>query len=258
MTVAVTLSDLLFGYPQPAEMIDPRFPVFLQCASGLALTMLVTGASLIGGGAIGVALALCRREGAAEAGASAVPSRLIGIGAGAVVELIRGLPIAILVLLTFYLPYPVLGIRLPETLLAIAAFSLYAGVYLCEIIRSGLRSIPGELWQAGRVLGLRPRQIFLRLELPLICRTMAPDLINLVITLFKDSSALAIVAVSELTYVGKQMVMSEPGSYGSVVLLVLLLYWFPATVLSSLALNAQRRGDVGTAAKLLARRVVIG
>lgn len=240
MTTRELVTALVLGYPQPPEMLDPRFPAFLQCISGLLLTFLVTGASLIVGGAIGLILASCRRESVEGARARRFTSRLISYCAGALVEGVRSLPIAILVLLVFHLPYPLTGARIPDLLLAMAAFSLYAGVYLCEIIRSGLRSVHPEMAQSGRVLGLSPIQIFLRIELPLVCRTMTPDLINLMITLFKDSSALAIVAVSELTYIGRQTIMSEPGSYGLVMLLVLVMYWVPASFLSALALRAER------------------
>jgi His/Glu/Gln/Arg/opine family amino acid ABC transporter permease subunit len=241
MTVWHMLAGLLVGYPQPPDMLDPRFPVFVQCASGLLLTILVTLGSLIGGAVIGLTLALCRRDGAEASPARPRPARIVVLGAGAVVEGIRALPIAVLVLVMFHMPYSMIGARLPEGLLAIVAFSIYAGVYLCEIIRSGLRSVPDEMWQAARVLGLPPHRIFLRIELPIVCRNMTPDLINLVITLFKDSSALAVVAVSELTYIGRQMVMSQPGSYGLVMLLVLAMYWVPASILSAVALRAESR-----------------
>jgi ABC-type amino acid transport system permease subunit len=66
---------------------------------------------------------------------------------------------------------------------------------------------------------------------------MRPDLINLAITVFKDTSTLAVVAVPELTYTARQLLIAEPLNYGLVLLVVLGLYWLPATLLSALALR---------------------
>ena len=116
---------------------------------------------------------------------------------------------------------------------SVAAFSLYAGVYFSELIRSGFRTIPPGLREAGRVLGLRSRQIFLKIELPLVIRNMLPDVANLAVTVFRDTSMLSVVAVAEMTYTGRQMLMSQPMDYGLVLILTMLLYWAPAALISS-------------------------
>lgn len=239
MNLLHLLDALLFGYPPAPEMVDPHFPVFLQRAGGLLLTFLVAVFSLTIGAAIGLVLALCRRE-PAEGLEGGIFKLATGRVAAALVETIRGLPIALLVLLVFYLPYPLLGLRLPTFVLAVAAFSLYAGVYLSEIMRAGFRSVDSRFRSVGQVLGLSPWQVFLRIELPLVCRNMLPDLINLTVTVFKDTSTLAVVAVPELAYVGRQMVMSEPASYELASLLVLVLYWLPSFALSVFAFRAER------------------
>jgi His/Glu/Gln/Arg/opine family amino acid ABC transporter permease subunit len=229
---------LLLGYPLPPEMVDPRFPLIIQRAGGLLLSALITLLSLVIGAGVGATLALCQRERPQEirrGTAARLLSRALRSAARGLVIGVRSLPIMLLVLLVFYLPYPLAGLRLPSFVLAIAGFSLYAGVYLCEIARAGLRAINPQLRDVGRVLGLRPHQILLRIELPLIWRAMMPDIINVAITVFKDTSALAVVAFPELTYTARQMLMAEPVNYGLVLLIVLALYWIPATLLSTLA-----------------------
>ena len=246
MHLSDILVTLLFGYPVPAEMVDPRFPLFLQRSSGLVLTLLITVLSLILGACLGTALALCRRETAEDARTHILDrllDRAFRAAAAALVEGIRGLPIMLLVLLTFHLPYRLFELRVPSFVLAVAGFSLYAGVYLSESMRAGFRSVDSGLRQVGQMLGLTPRQILVKIELPLIGRTMLPDVINLAITVFKDTSTLAIVAVPELTYVGRQMAMSEPVNYGLVLFSIMLLYWLPATVLSTLALRVEQHQE---------------
>ncbi len=238
------LATLLAGYPVPPEMVDPRYPAAIQRAGGLALTVFITAGGLLVGFGLGLLLVACRRNPLAGPGrdpGERLLGRTLQYTATAVVEGVRGLPIILLVLIVFTLPYPLTGLRLPGVLLAVAAFGLYAAVYLAESMRAGLRSVDPQLRAAGRVLGLSSRQIFTSIELPLIYRTMRPDLINVAVTVFKDTSTLAVVAVPELTYTGRQMLMSEPAHYGICLLIVLLLYWAPATALSALAVRSEQR-----------------
>jgi His/Glu/Gln/Arg/opine family amino acid ABC transporter permease subunit len=243
VTLRHLLEVMFFGYPSPPEMINPHLPSLLQRAGGLLLTFLIAFFSLSIGTAIGLVIALCRRDPAEGSPADILQSPVRSVirrAAAIVVETIRGLPILLLVLLVFYLPYPLFGLRLPAFVLAVAAFSLYAGVYLSEIIRAGFRSVDHRFRNVGRVLGLSPLQIFLKLELPLLFRNMLPDLISLTVTVFKDTSTLAVVAVPELCYVLRQMLMSEPARYQLASVLVLMLYWLPTFGLSLLAVWAER------------------
>jgi His/Glu/Gln/Arg/opine family amino acid ABC transporter permease subunit len=243
VTVQQLLIFLIFGLPVSPEMADPRFPIFLQNLGGLLLTLLITVFSLSIGAVLGTLLALGRRGSTVPHGHLLKNLFIRGYGyiAAGTVEGIRGLPIMLLVLLIFYVPYRVIDVRIPSFVLAIITFSLYAGVYFSEILRAGFRSIDPELRQVARVLGLTSRQILFKIELPIVYRTMMPDLINLSVTVFKDTSTLAIVAVPELTYVARQMLMSEPMRYELSLFIVLVLYWLPATVLSAFAFRAEHR-----------------
>ncbi|MDR0843267.1 MAG: ABC transporter permease subunit [Acidobacteriota bacterium] len=250
MTLWSLLQVLLFGYPPAPEMIDSRFPEFLQRVGGLSLTLTLTALSLLFGVALGCLLALCRREsfGNASASGNAPAARLalrgLNLAAAALVETVRGLPVMILALLVFYLPYPLTGLRFPGVILAVAAFSLYAAAYFSELVRAGFRSVPPGLREAGRVLGIPSVRIFLKVELPLVTRNMMPDIVNLAVTVFKDTSVLAVAAVAELTFTARQAFMSQPMDYSLVLLLTMFLYWAPAALVSSF-LTA--RGDGRTA-----------
>ena len=244
MTVWDTLRTLLVGYPPPPEMIDPRFPELLQKIGGLSLTFIIAVFSMVIGTVLGCALALCRRESRGNISpALRFVMKAVHFSAAAVVETVRGVPVLLLALLFFHLPYRLTGLRFPGVVLAIATFSLYAGVYFSELIRSGFRAFPPGLREAGLTLGLRPGRIFLKIELPLVLRNMLPDVVNLAVTVFKDTSILAAVALAELTYTGRQMFMSQPLNYGLILILTLFLYWAPAAMVSALLVV---RSDGGT------------
>ena len=242
MTPWDLLRTLIFGYPPPPEMIDPRFPEIFSRAGGLSLTVMIAAGGMAFGVLIGCLLALCRRESFAF-----IPRAVLSVihfAAAALVETVRGLPVMLLALLAFYLPYILTGRRFPGVILAVAAFSLYAGAYFSELIRAGFRAVPPGLREAGRVLGLGPAGIFIKIELPLVIRNMMPDVVNLAVTVFRDTSILAVVGVAELTYTGRQMMMSQPVNYGLVLLMTMLLYWMPAALISSFLTT---RSDGGSA-----------
>lgn len=165
-----------------------------------------------------------------------------------VIEGVRGVPIMILVLLTFYLPSRLFGLRMPAVFLAVGAFSLYAGVYLSEIFRSGFRVVDQRCIDAARTLGLGPWAILLQIRLPIAARAMTPALVGLAITVFKDTSVLVVVAVAELTCTGRLIQASAPGNYALVLSLILLLYWSIATAGATLVARLERRWKANLAA----------
>jgi ABC-type amino acid transport system permease subunit len=234
MSLWEILRILLLGYPPPAEMIDPNYPAFLQRVGGLSLTLLITAASLALGAPLGVLLAICRtppheglhrlapwRRGA---------HRALSATAGAVVTVVRGIPVVILVLLTFYLPYRTL--------------SVYSGVYLSDVIRSGFAAVDEGWIDAARALGLSRAQVLWRIRLPIALRAMVPALLGQAVTVFKDTSVLTVVAVGELTYTARQVLMSQPSYYDVILVCILVMYWAVASAGGLLAQRLQRRWHV--------------
>jgi His/Glu/Gln/Arg/opine family amino acid ABC transporter permease subunit len=224
---------LLVGYPKGPEMIDPNYPAFIQQIGGLSLTLIITMLSLILGTPLGIVFGLCR-QGARGGGTKPVlPERIsrwmLCAAVNLVVEVIRGIPIMITVLLAYYLPYRLFGFRIPPIILAVTAFSLYSSVYLSDIFRSGFRAVDSGWVDAARVLGLNRRQILFKIKLPTAVRAMTPALVGLAITIFKDTSVLVVVAVGELTWSARQIQVAQPGGYALVLGLVIGLYWGIAT-----------------------------
>ncbi len=245
MNLPEMLHALLFGFPVSGEMIDPTYPALLQRTGGLCLTLMITFFSLLLGTPLGLALALARgEEGECRVQRSRLANGLLRatrLLARLVTEGIRGVPVMILVLLVFYLPYPLLGVRAPGAVLAIVAFSLYCGAYLSETFRSGFRAVRSGWLDAARALGLSGRQTLLVVKLPIATRAMIPSLAGLAITILKDTSVLMVVAVGELTFTSRQIMISEPRNYGLVLILVMAMYSGIAT-LGSILVGRLERG----------------
>lgn len=120
------------------------------------------------------------------------------------VTIIRNTPILVLVLFTFF-ALPQLGLRLGKIESFVATLAIYSGAYLAEVFRGGLLSVSRGLHEAGLAIGLTPMQIRMSIVMPLMIRNVLPSLSSTLISLFKDTSLAAAIAVPELTYEARKI-----------------------------------------------------
>jgi polar amino acid transport system permease protein len=121
------------------------------------------------------------------------------------VEFIRCTPLLLLVFF-LYFGLPEFDVTfLNKTQSFVLSLSLYAGAYMCEVFRAGLSSIPKQYVEAAKAIGLRPGQRQLYVVLPVMFRITLPAVSNNLISLFKDTSLAAAIAVPELTFVARQV-----------------------------------------------------
>ena len=132
------------------------------------------------------------------------PARAGRILASAYVAVVRNTPILVIVLM-LYFALPDLGVRLDKGPSFIAALSLYAGAYLTEVFRAGLLGVPPGLVEAGKAIGLTRFGIALHVVSPVMLRNVLPALGRTVISLFKDTSIAAAIAVPELTFQARRI-----------------------------------------------------
>ena len=114
------------------------------------------------------------------------------------VELIRGTPLLVQLLLGFYVVANAVGLenRFVVGTLVLAAFS---GAYMAEIFRGGLDAIPKTQRDSARAIGLSRWQAFRLVVLPQAVRLVLPAVAGQLVSLIKDSSLLSVIAISELT-----------------------------------------------------------
>ncbi len=244
LTVVDILRVLLFGYPLSAEFIDRSYPVFLQASGGLVLTLIISVLSFSCGmilATLFASLLELERKPIKRFSWIGTLVSVLQIGIRGILYVCQSLPILILVLLFYYLPYPLFGLRVPAVLLGIGAFSLYAAVYLTQIFRSGFRSVPQGLTESSRILGLNHFQIFTTIKLPCALRVMIPAIVGVAITVFKDTSVLMAAGVAELTFTSRQLSAASPGHYSVVLFLVIALYWAIASLFSWWARSIEKK-----------------
>lgn len=202
----------------------PRVP--LDDLSGFLLTVLTAATSIVLSFPLGVLLALGRQ--------SSLPAiRWLSV---AYIELLRGLPlIGILFMAQVMLPLVLPGgVRPDRVLRAIAGFTLFSAAYLAENVRGGLQSVPRGQVEAARALGLNPFLVLALIVLPQALKAVIPALVGQFISLFKDTSLLAIVGLVDLLGMA-QSILANPkylGRYAEVYLFVAFIYWFCSYSLS--------------------------
>ncbi len=122
----------------------------------------------------------------------------------AYVSAIRNTPILVLILFTFF-ALPQLGIRFGKIESFIVTLSVYSGAYLTEVFRAGLVALPRGLREAGLTIGLTEFRTKLFITIPVMFRNVLPSLSNNFISLFKDTSLAAAIAVPELTFYARKI-----------------------------------------------------
>jgi His/Glu/Gln/Arg/opine family amino acid ABC transporter permease subunit len=141
--------------------------------------------------------------------------RLLEVPATLYIEFIRNVPL-LLLLFVLYFGVPIFALQtfprdvarrliLDGDQSAIVALAIYAGAYLAEIFRAGIQAVGRRYLDAGRSLGLGRWQVARYVTVPIMFRTVLPSLSNTFISLFKDTSLAAAIAVPELTFAAREL-----------------------------------------------------
>jgi glutamate/aspartate transport system permease protein len=156
--------------------------------SGLWFSVQLTVLATAGGMLLGTLLALCRLSG----------KSFLSWPAAFYVNVMRSVPL-VMVLLWFFLLLPFLvGRPIGAEVSAMITFTVFQAAFFCEIIRSGIQSIPRGQVDAGYALGLRYAQNMRLVILPQALRNMAPVLLTQTIILFQDTSLVYAIGAYDL------------------------------------------------------------
>lgn len=168
---------------------------------GLLLTILLTVVGITASFPLGVALALGRR--------SELPA--IKWTCTLFIEAVRGVPlITILFMAKQIVPFfssALSGMDL--TVRMMVGLTLFSAAYLAENVRGGLQIIPHGQIEAARALGLNPFLTTTFIVLPQALRAVIPAIVGQFISLFKDTSLVAIVGLFELVGIVDRIVSGQ-------------------------------------------------
>ncbi|RSM60918.1 amino acid ABC transporter permease [Amycolatopsis sp. WAC 01376] len=159
------------------------------------------------------------------------------------VTLIRNTPLT-LVFAFFVFAYPLLDIvKLSFFTAAVVALTVYTSAFICEVVRSGINTVPVGQAEAGRALGLTFGQILGQIVLPQALRSVAPPMISTLIALLKNTTIAAGFSVAEAGAI--RSYLSERGDNQLIGLLwVALGFIILVAVLSLVQRSLEKRWSV--------------
>ena len=130
----------------------------------------------------------------------------------AYISIMRGTPLMLQLMVVYFGPYFIFGIRISQNYKLIAvfiAFSINYAAYFAEIFRGGIESMSVGQYEAAKILGYSKAQTFIRIILPQVIKRILPAVTNETITLVKDTSLAFVVAVAEMFTIAKQIASSQ-------------------------------------------------
>ncbi|MBV2142985.1 amino acid ABC transporter permease [Falsochrobactrum sp. TDYN1] len=121
------------------------------------------------------------------------------------VELMRNLPIILVVYWAFYVLPMISGLSFSPFMTGLVALVANNAAYNSETFRSGIRSIRKGQTEAGLALGMSEWTAFRKIVLPQASRRVLPVLATTWVTLFKDTSLVSVIAVGDLAHTAMQI-----------------------------------------------------
>ena len=122
------------------------------------------------------------------------------------IELFRGTPMVVQLLIGYWVLLPMLGITVNSGIpVAMIVFGLNSSAYVSEIMRGGINSVDSGQMEAGRAVGLTYATTMLKIVVPQAIKNIRPTLGNEFIVLIKETSIVSFIAVTDLYKSFKQL-----------------------------------------------------
>jgi polar amino acid transport system permease protein len=186
-------------------------------------TIVLSAMAAVGGGLIGIVIALLRVSQRRAAQWCAI----------AYIRVFQGTPLLLQLFLVFF-GADMLGVPLGPYVSAALGFSVNAGAFLGEIWRGSIQAVPRGQVEAARALGLHYGPRMLRVVLPQAVRSAIPPTVGFLVNLIKSTSLAAIIGFVELTRAGQMLnnaTFRPFVIFGTVAALYFILCW-PLTIAS--------------------------
>ena len=130
---------------------------------------------------------------------------------------------------------------------AMIVLSLFSSAYVAEVVRGGLQSIPKGQKEAATALGLNTFLELLFITMPQAIRIVIPAIVSTFIAIFKDTSLVFILGITDLLRIGRLIPEQQQEFYGKsieVLLIVALLFWVVSIILSQISRSIEKRLNV--------------
>lgn len=170
--------------------------------------------------------------------------KILNIIGGSYVEIIRGTPLLVQVMLIYaFVKLPVmtvLGMDFGAFLLGMVALIINSSAYASETFRAGILSIEKGQKEAGLSLGMTGKSTMLHIIMPQAIKNIMPSLGNEFVTLIKETSIFMYLGIAELMY-SAQIVKTSTYRTKEVYIVTALLYFVLTFTTSKLMSKLEKR-----------------
>jgi polar amino acid transport system permease protein len=213
-------------------------PEFLFLVESIRWTLLLSLVALVGGGIVGLVIALFRV-------APFAPARWFAIG---YIQLFQGTPVLMQLFLAYYGLAVLFGLQVDAWTAVSLAFTLYSAAFLGEIWRGSIQAIPRPQWEAAACISLGFVKQLWYVILPQAMRISIPPTVGFMVQLIKSTSIASIIGFVELTRAGQLMTNAtfKPMIVYPVVAGLYFLICWPLSLLSQ---TLERRIDASLGVK---------
>jgi polar amino acid transport system permease protein len=122
---------------------------------------------------------------------------IVGPLTTAFIEFVRGTPVPIQLFFLFYV-LPSIGLTLSGMVIGVLCLGVHYACYYAEVYRAGIDAVPRGQWEACTALSVPTRYQWQHVILPQTIRNVLPSLGNYVISMFKETPFLFLIAVPEM------------------------------------------------------------
>jgi len=120
------------------------------------------------------------------------------------ITIIRGTPLLVQIFLFYFIVANIF--ELDRFVAGFLSLGIFYGAYMAEVLRGAIQSIDKGQMEAAKSLGISNFQAMRHIILPQAIRRALPTLVGEIISLVKDSSLVSIIAITDLTKVGREIV----------------------------------------------------
>ena len=179
---------------------DKYMPMFM---SGIKLTLIISVISIVLATIVGISVYFLKTSRFSVA--KVYPFRIV---ACIFIEIMRGTPVLLQILVAYVLvSMSPNSSSLPSNMVAmiasISAISLNSSVYIAEIVRAGIQSVPRGQMEAARSLGMTHLMAMREIIMPQAIKNILPAIGNEFVAVIKGSSMAYVLGIAELTFTAK-------------------------------------------------------
>ena len=167
------------------DLLQPYIPMF---QSGLAVTCEITAAALVIAFALGALIAVGK----------VLPCRPLRAVLGFYTSVFRGVPLIVLLFLVYFATPQLTGYKIDMFTASVLTLGLNGSATVSETLRGGIEGVDAGQYDAARSIGLPYSKMMRLIVIPDALRSVAPALVNEVITVLKSSSLVATIGLMDM------------------------------------------------------------